>query len=113
MVIGRSVIGGRFAFRRALRAPLRLLPRRLAIRIRQGPAQGMNWIVGAGIHDHWLGTYERDKQSAIVRFAKAGMTFYDVGAHAGFYTLTFSRLTGAAGRVYAFEPLQSIVTPLP
>lgn len=40
------------------------------------------------------------------------MTFYDVGAHAGFYTMLFSRLTGADGRVYAFEPLPSNVAAL-
>jgi FkbM family methyltransferase len=32
------------------------------------------------------------------------MTLYDVGAHSGFYTLLFSRLTGARGMVYSFEP---------
>jgi FkbM family methyltransferase len=112
MPIDRSAISGGYSFRRALRAPFRLLPRSLAIPIRQGPARGMKWIVGAGIHDHWLGTYEPDKQSAILRFAKAGMTFYDVGAHAGFYTLMFSRLAGDAGRVYAFEPLPSNVAAL-
>jgi FkbM family methyltransferase len=32
------------------------------------------------------------------------MTALDVGAHAGYYTLLFSRLVGARGRVFAFEP---------
>jgi predicted methyltransferase len=31
------------------------------------------------------------------RFVKAGMTVYDVGAQAGFYTLFFSRLVGGGG----------------
>lgn len=33
------------------------------------------------------------------------MVCYDIGAHSGFYTLLFSRLTGHSGFVYAFEPL--------
>ncbi|MGH7930272.1 MAG: FkbM family methyltransferase [Candidatus Binatia bacterium] len=35
---------------------------------------------------------------------RPGMTIYDVGANAGFYTLLFARLTGPLGRVIAFEP---------
>jgi FkbM family methyltransferase len=75
-----------------------------ALTVRSGPNRGMKRIVGAGIHQCWLGAYEREKQAAIAKVVRPGMTLYDVGAHAGFYTLLFSRLTGNAGRVYAFEP---------
>lgn len=64
----------------------------------------MRWIVGAGIHQCWLGTYEAEKQRAIAKLVRPGMTLYDVGAHSGFYTLLFSRLTGTRGMVYSFEP---------
>lgn len=40
-----------------------------------------------------------------MRLVKPGMTVFDVGANAGFYTLAFSRLVGDAGHVVAFEPL--------
>ncbi len=33
-----------------------------------------------------------------------GMTFVDVGAHVGYFTLLAARLVGPGGRVYAFEP---------
>lgn len=83
--------GGRIASRLA-RAILSPFP----VRVRSGSNRGMTWIVGAGIHRCWLGTYESEKQNAIARFISAGMTLYDVGAHSGFYTLLFSRLHGSA-----------------
>jgi len=74
------------------------------MRARSGLIQNMNWIVGAGTHGCWLGTYELDKQKALSQFVKPGMTVFDIGANAGFYTLGFSRLVVEKGRVWAFEP---------
>jgi FkbM family methyltransferase len=51
-----------------------------------------------------LGTYERGTVRAVRALLRPGMTALDVGAHAGYYTLLFSRLVGPAGRVFAFEP---------
>jgi len=64
----------------------------------------MKWIVGSGIHSYWLGTYEIEKQMAIKAFIKPRMRVFDIGANAGFYTLSFSRLVGIQGQVWAFEP---------
>ena len=63
----------------------------------------MRSIIGAGIHQCWLGTYEAEKQRAIAKLVRPGMTLYDVGAHSGFYTLLFSRLTGTRGMVYSLD----------
>jgi FkbM family methyltransferase len=38
------------------------------------------------------------------RLVGPGMTVVDAGAHIGHYTRLFSRLAGAGGKVYAFEP---------
>jgi FkbM family methyltransferase len=38
------------------------------------------------------------------RLVRPGMTVVDAGAHIGYYTRLFSRLVGARGKVYAFEP---------
>ena len=88
-----------------LRLPLRLLPRSSFVRVRTGLNKGMKWIVGSSTHGCWLGTYEHDKQRVLTRFIKPGMTVFDVGANAGFYTLAFARLVGSQGQVCAFEPL--------
>lgn len=45
-----------------LRAPLRLLPTGLTVRILQGPARGMKWIAGSGTQGCWLASYEHSKQ---------------------------------------------------
>jgi FkbM family methyltransferase len=74
------------------------------MRVRQGPARGMKWIAGSAVHGCWLGTYEFEKQKSLERFIRPGMTIYDIGAQAGFYTLFFSRLAGDRGKVFAFEP---------
>jgi len=43
----------------------------------------------------------------IINHLKEGMTFIDIGAHFGFFTLLGSHLVGPKGRVLAFEPTPS------
>ncbi len=90
---------------RLLRLPLRLLPRDMVVRIKQGPLRGKKWIVGASNHGCWLGSYEQDKQLAFAAHVSQGEVLFDVGAHVGFYTLLGSALVGDEGHVFAFEPL--------
>jgi len=104
MAINWSGIDSQSTYGRVLRLPLRLLPDQKIMTIRRGPAAGMKWMVGSADHGCWLGTYELTKQCALERFVRPGMTIFDIGAQAGFYTLFFSRLSGPSGIVYAFEP---------
>jgi len=55
--------------------------------------------------DLWLGSYEPFMLEAIARFARPGMTAYDVGAHVGYVTVCLAQAVGPQGHVVAFEPL--------
>lgn len=52
----------------------------------------------------FLGLYEPGTVILIKKLLKEGMTFLDLGAHRGYYTLLASKLVGEKGRVFAFEP---------
>jgi FkbM family methyltransferase len=90
---------------RMVRLPLRLLPKGLVLPILQGKLRGKKWIVGAGEHGYWLGSYEIHKRMAFEQAVKPHQVIYDIGANVGFYSLLAAHLTGPQGKVYAFEPL--------
>lgn len=50
------------------------------------------------------GRHEIETARQLQRLVKPGMIALDVGAHIGYYSRLLSRLTGADGRVIAFEP---------
>jgi FkbM family methyltransferase len=51
-----------------------------------------------------LGVYEVPKTNALRRLLKPGMTFLDIGANHGDFSLLAARFMGDRGRVLAFEP---------
>jgi FkbM family methyltransferase len=73
--------------------------------IASGPAAGM-MLVARNAHPSFLnGTYEQPMQNAVAAHLSEGDVFYDVGANIGFFSLIAARRVGAAGAVYAFEPV--------
>jgi FkbM family methyltransferase len=48
--------------------------------------------------------YEQVTAERMRAVLRPGMTAVDVGAHVGYHTLLMSKLVGAQGRVFAFEP---------
>jgi FkbM family methyltransferase len=50
------------------------------------------------------GFYEEGLTRAILGLLKPGMTFFNVGAHIGYYTLMAAWLVGDQGQVHSFEP---------
>jgi FkbM family methyltransferase len=52
-----------------------------------------------------IGKFEADKVRALQELLKPGMTFVDVGANKGDFTLLAAKVMGDRGRVLAFEPV--------
>jgi len=52
-----------------------------------------------------LDCYEPEVANKLKELLRPGMTFCDVGANMGVFTLYAARLVGPKGRVYAFEPV--------
>jgi len=75
------------------------------VNIPHGPAAGIRFNAGGSAPSFSLGTSEPEVQDVLTRLLKPGDVFYDVGANVGFYTVLASKLVGAHGRVYAFEPV--------
>jgi FkbM family methyltransferase len=74
------------------------------VQIQQGPAKGL-WLrlnprTGG---NYFQGGGEPEVQTAMLRHLRQGMTFYDIGANIGFFSLLAARIVGAQGRVVAFE----------
>lgn len=97
---------------RAIRLPLKLIPQSSVVPILMGPGRGSKWIVGSSLHGMWLGTFERNKRALFSSYIKPGMTVFDIGAHAGLYTIISSLAVGRDGMVYSFEPNQRNVVLL-
>ena len=54
-------------------------------------------------YDYVEGPYEPILQQVLAEQLHEGATFYDVGAHIGFFSLIAARLVGESGAVFAFE----------
>jgi FkbM family methyltransferase len=77
------------------------------VRIRSGPARGLALVIRPKEEKYyWAGSYETAVQNALVSNLDRGDTFWDVGAHCGFFSCLASRIVGPAGQVVAFEPIE-------
>jgi FkbM family methyltransferase len=74
------------------------------VQVQKGPAEGL-WLhlnprTGK---TYFEGGGEPEVQEALREQLRPGMTFYDIGANVGFFSLLAARLVGKEGRVVAFE----------
>ncbi len=69
--------------------------------------RGLRMLVPAGYpsaRSFAAGRYEEDVTRLFSTLLRPGMAVVDLGANVGYFSLLASRLVGAGGRVYAFEP---------
>jgi len=52
--------------------------------------------------------FEKDLTKFIIEHLNSGMTFIDVGAHIGYFSLLSSVLVGNTGQVHSFEPTKDV-----
>jgi len=70
-----------------------------------GPCRGMKYRIFPGYGWAYIyGGWEPDVAEAFKAHVRPAATVYDIGANYGMHTLLLSRLVGANGLVYAFEP---------
>lgn len=90
-----------------LRQHLALPPsisRKIALPVVRGRLKGTRFLLASAVPAFWLGIYEAARTKAFEKIVYRGAIVFDIGAHVGFYTVLGSILTGARGRVIAFEP---------
>jgi FkbM family methyltransferase len=73
--------------------------------IQEGAGQGLRFNAGTSAVSFVLGSSQRLVQDALRALLKEGMSFYDVGANVGFFTVIAARLLGRKARIVCFEPL--------
>ena len=56
---------------------------------------------------YYYGFYEEGLTNMILEYLKPGMTFIDIGAHIGYFSLLGSLIVGSEGKVHSFEPTPS------
>lgn len=59
---------------------------------------------GVTLELHSTGGYEEGTRRNCLEYLQPGMTFIDIGAHVGLYTISAAQRVGTEGRVFAFEP---------
>jgi FkbM family methyltransferase len=75
------------------------------VTVRQGRNRGARLPIYARAEKYyWTGTYEAELQETLWARLPRGGTFWDIGAHVGFFSTLASRRVGPNGHVLAVEP---------
>lgn len=80
-------------------------PVKLPVTIRGGRGAGLRVLIDPRFEKFlWRGHHEPLVADAIASHLLPGQTFWDVGAHIGYFTVQAARQVGPTGSVVAFEP---------
>lgn len=72
----------------------------------------MSFYLPEGGAIYYYGFFEANLSNFFINFLQEGDTFFDVGAHVGYYTMLASALVGETGKVHSFEPTPRTFTSL-
>lgn len=73
-------------------------------KVKSGPGKDLYLRLNPRTGREYLeGRVEPEVQVTLQKFLRPGMTFFDLGANIGFFSLLAARLIGGGGRVVAFE----------
>jgi len=61
---------------------------------------------------HRYGFFDEGMTQILLEHLRPGMTFFDIGAHYGYFTVLAAHIVGESGKVHAFEPTPSTFTIL-
>ena len=92
-----------------IRLPFALIPSQAVLPIVSGPPKKFKWIKGSHNISILLGTYEKKQTGTFLKAASGVSVFWDLGAHAGYYSLLFHKAS-PKGKIFAFEPLAATVS---
>jgi FkbM family methyltransferase len=84
--------------------PVPDLDRAVTVETEWGPLfiDGSDEVIRPAIGEH--GVWEPGETALLLDWLAPGMTFVDIGAHVGYYTVLAARRVSPGGLVYAFEP---------
>ena len=82
---------------------LKLLPDSFYFPVLSGALRGIKWIPKSANPGQVVGRYEPEQTAVLVELLRESKVFWDVGAHAGWYSLLASKLI-PDGRIACFEP---------
>jgi FkbM family methyltransferase len=78
----------------------------LPVTVLSGAARGSRLVIKAREEKfYWTGMHEPHLQRALTELLRPGQTFWDIGAHIGFFAVIASRIVGSSGQVHCFEPM--------
>jgi FkbM family methyltransferase len=77
------------------------------IRLNRNTVMLCNFCSGYGVWSTGTG-YEHREAAYFCSLLQPGMTFLDVGANVGYYSLLAAPLVGASGGIHAFEPVSTM-----
>src|SRR5205085_2724142 len=97
-----SITGER---RRRAHSAISNLVRDNEVTVRRGHLAGLRLGAAGSSAGYLMGSTEPAVQDALVEWLRPGMSFYDVGANVGFFTVLAARLVARSGTVVALEPV--------